>query len=544
MQMIRRLWRYAEPARGVFLCSSLVMSVRYFAINYLTAYLTGRITDAAQRWDASGILRDMAFFVPGLLVFVLVDVTAKYAHDVSTQRIANDLRLRAYSRVLHAPLWQVEMRGTSRGEVLSRLNHDVSAVENLYRSSLLAPCIFGIAGIGAFVSIGAVSWPVACFLLLLGLLSFLLQYGMSRRKKEVAGQLQGLLASLFTAAGECLTHGAALRVMNVRQGVLRYADRRLDRYAAAGRRDAAVKSASDMVVNGASVLQYVGVMLLALSLLARGRLAAAEIMYILSLSGLVVSAFTLVGNSLISLRGFLPALERVEEILAFEREELEQGEAWDGTLGGGLDLKNVSVCFTPEKKLSIPGTLHLPAGTATALYGDSGCGKTSLLKTIMGFYPYEGEITLGNRPLRAVSKRALRSRIAYLPQQTLITAGSVRDNLTLGCRRPVEEREIGKVLALCTCDEWIAQLPDGLDTRLEEGGLRLSGGQRQMLSLARTLLRDADTILLDEVFSAIDKGRAAQILENLRRAYPEKTVIVISHEASVRQACGRSVSVP
>lgn len=218
--MIRRLWRYAGPARAAFLCSSLFMSVRYFLINYLTAYLTGRITDAAQRWDVSGILRDMTFLVPGLLVFVLIDVTAKYVHDVSTQRIANDLRLRLYHRVLHAPLWQVELRGASRSEVLSRLSSDVSAVEGLYRSSLLAPFIFGVAGVGAFVSIGRVSWPIAFFLLLLGAVSFLLQSALSRRKKEISAQLQALLAALFTTAGECLTHGPALRTMNAQQGIL------------------------------------------------------------------------------------------------------------------------------------------------------------------------------------------------------------------------------------------------------------------------------------------------------------------------------------
>lgn len=538
MKQLKRLWRWAKPARAAFLCGSLIMTCRYFIINYLTAYVTGRVVQAAQRMDISGLLRDTLQFLVWLIPFILVDAAGKYAHAMATQRIGNGLRQSAYERILHAPLWQVEMLGASRSQVLSRLNDDVSAVENLYRSSLLAPLIFGFAGVGAFVSIWLVSPSIAVYLLCLGALSFALQTGMSRRKKRISAEIQGLLAALLTSAGECLSSGPAIRLMNAHRGALLHAQRRQAQYLSAGRRDAAIQSGADMVVSGASMLQYVGVMALSLFHLARGQIEAAQILYILQLSGLVVSGATLVGNALISLRGYLPALERVEDLLSLEREELNAGlDAWDDPARLGICASRAVLCLSPHKKLAIRGDLHIPAGQITALCGASGCGKTAFVKTLMGFYPYEGSITLAGSPLSAFSKRALREHIAYLSQQSILTAGTIRDNLRIGCRFPVTQAAIDEALHICTCDEWLARLPNGLDTPLEEGGLRLSGGQRQMLVLTRALLRSTPVIIMDETFSAIDKRRSVRMMENIRRARPETTILLISHEEEILRSC-------
>ena len=130
-------------------------------------------------------------------------------------------------------------------------------------------------------------------------------------------------------------------------------------------------------------------------------------------------------------------------------------------------------------------------------------------------------------------------------QQSLLIAGTLRDNLLVGCRAPVERAQLEAALRICTCDEWLADLPDGLDTRLQEGGLRLSGGQRQMLVLARALLQEKPMIIMDETFSAIDKQRAVQIMANIRRAHPGKTILLISHEEEIVNRCdGRVYLLP
>lgn len=110
--------------------------------------------------------------------------------------------------------------------------------------------------------------------------------------------------------------------------------------------------------------------------------------------------------------------------------------------------------------------------------------KTSFIKTLIGFYPYEGDISIAGTPLNAYSKKYLREQIAYLSQQNILIAGSIKENLLIGGHAAVTEEEMKEALRICTCDEWLGDMPDGLDTMLDEGGLRLSGGQRQMLIIA------------------------------------------------------------
>lgn len=113
----------------------------------------------------------------------------------------------------------------------------------------------------------------------------------------------------------------------------------------------------------------------------------------------------------------------------------------------------------------------------------------------------------------------------------------------MGGHAAVTEEEMKEALRICTCDEWLGDMPDGLDTILDEGGLRLSGGQRQMLIIARALLQKKPILLMDETFSAIDKKRSVRIIENIRRAYPEKTILLISHEEEIVRCCDEQVMV-
>ena len=230
--------------------------------------------------------------------------------------------------------------------------------------------------------------------------------------------------------------------------------------------------------------------------------------------------------------------------LTLDEEDLETGaSAWKDLEKEGIRTSDAVLCFSPEKKLALKDPLDIPAGRISALCGASGCGKTSFIKTLIGFYPYEGDISIAGAPLNAYSKKYLREQIAYLSQQNILIAGSIKENLLIGGHAAVTEEEIKEALRICTCDEWLGDMPDGLDTMLDEGGLRLSGGQRQMLIIARALLQKKPILLMDETFSAIDKKRSVRIIENIRRAYPEKTILLISHEEEIVRCCDEQVMV-
>ena len=208
---------------------------------------------------------------------------------------------------------------------------------------------------------------------------------------------------------------------------------------------------------------------------------------------------------------------------------------------GALDLHQVSFGF-PGRGLALRNlSLAIPAGATVAVVGPSGSGKSTLLKLLARLYdPLHGEVRLDGGDARGLSLAWLRGQCGYVPQDPLLFDATVRDNLCFGVQGgPPRDEELLAALEAAGAAELLADLPQGLETALGEGGRRLSGGQRQRLVIARALVRAPRVLLLDEGTSALDGETERRVLAGLRetaRAGHRTTVLVAHRLASVRHA--------
>jgi len=177
-------------------------------------------------------------------------------------------------------------------------------------------------------------------------------------------------------------------------------------------------------------------------------------------------------------------------------------------------------------------SLTIAPGETVALVGPSGAGKSTVLQLLLRFYdPQQGAITLGGIDITQADISQLRSAIGIVPQDTVIFAANVMENIRLG-KLDATETEIMQAAHAAAADEFIQHLPDGYDTFLGERGIRLSGGQRQRIAIARAILKNPPVLLLDEATSALDAESEKLVQEAMEQLMKNRTTLVIAHRLS------------
>jgi ABC-type bacteriocin/lantibiotic exporter with double-glycine peptidase domain len=223
----------------------------------------------------------------------------------------------------------------------------------------------------------------------------------------------------------------------------------------------------------------------------------------------------------VALRRLLPLLTKKKESAYVGREIID--------FDGGVEVRNVSYGYGDERVLQ-DVSLNIAPGRVTALTGSNGSGKTTIARLVLGLdRPSEGELCAGGKTYVELSIEALRRKVAFVAQDPVIFAGSVRDNLIFGLDHIPGDADLTKSLTLVGAD-FVHELQDGLASWLGDSGVVLSGGQRQRLSIARAALRSPALLILDEPTNHLGSAEARAILFRLIENNPKLTVLLISHD--------------
>lgn len=197
-------------------------------------------------------------------------------------------------------------------------------------------------------------------------------------------------------------------------------------------------------------------------------------------------------------------------------------------LGGNVEFKNVSYSYNNEKNIINNLSFKINKNSSVALVGESGSGKSTIIKLIMGLIKYDkGNILIDDKELSKLNLNSFYDNVTYVSQEAPIFDGTLRENLIFDKKIPDEE--IIKVLNLVCLDKFYEKLENGLDTELGEKGVRMSGGERQRVALARLFFDDSKIIILDEATSAMDNITEKLVMENVVKQLDNKTLVVIAH---------------
>ena len=467
-------------------------------------------------------------------------------HDVALRMLA-ELRVRVYrglERITPAGLPERD-----RGDLLSRLVADVDAVQDLVLRILL-PVAVAVTVCGAAVGFVTAVLPPAGAVLAIGVLGAgalapWTSHLIARRAEGRLGAERAVLASAIVDLYEGMPELVACGAADGRLGAVGEAERRLLRAERRGARAVGVGSALTVLFGG---LTTVAMAWLGLSAVRSGRMG-----------GVMLAVLVLTPLALFEAISTLPETARaIPRVRSAVRRFLEVADSSPLT-PDPAPAEESKVVWTPDSVLAIRGAdlgwpggglpvLHgvdfeIHAGQRVAVTGPSGSGKSTLAAALLRFVdPIAGTVTVEGIDLRRVPESHLRSLIGWCGQEAHLFDTTLRENLRVGCPGADEER-LWSVLRTAGLADWVAGLPNGLDTAAGVLGDAVSGGERQRLALARTLLADTPVLILDEPTAHLDPATAAAVSADLLAATADRTVVWITHRPEVVGALDAVVTV-
>lgn len=237
----------------------------------------------------------------------------------------------------------------------------------------------------------------------------------------------------------------------------------------------------------------------------------------------------------------LSAAERVYSLLDLEKSILQTGSETFEDVVGDFQFNDVSFAYEDGKYILNHFNLKINKGEKVALVGKTGAGKTTILKLIARYNEFmEGNILVNGKDIRSLDIGSYRKKLGIISQDPYIFAGTVADNIKYGCP-DISNEEVMKVAMKIDNGEWLEDLSDGINTRVGENGATLSVGQKQLIAIARVILKDSDVLILDEATANIDPFTEYEIQRGLAAVMENKTVIMVAHRISTLNNADRII---
>ena len=458
---------------------------------------------------------------------------ARYADRLAS----HDLALRGLGRIRATVFERIEpfapgqLDGYRRGDLLARMVGDVDALQGLYVRGLGPPVVALVVG-AVCVGVTAAVLPVAAGILALGLLvagvavpwlSAALFRSAGRRQAVARGALTADLVELLRGAPELVVYGQEEPAL----ARVRELDLELTRI---GRRDALVAGLGDALTILATGLTTAGVLAVAVSASGEGAL---DRVLVATLALLALASFEAVAPLAATARELSATFASGRRVLSL----VDRSPAFEDPpsplpappRAATVALHGVSAGYGAEPPVVRDLGLTLAPGRKIALVGPSGSGKTTVTRLLLRFLdPVAGNVTIAGRDLREYAQADVRRHFAIAGQEAYVFDSTIRENLRLA-RPGASDAQLRVALGRAGLDDWVASLPDGLDTQVGEEGSHLSGGQRQRLTLARALLADAPVLVLDEPTAHLDPATARSVMEDILDATTRQSVLLITH---------------
>lgn len=532
---------FVRTSRGIRLRSivNTLTGVIGVGLDFAFIWATKRCIDTATH-QTEGSLTESALLLGAVMASIIaLGFARNWLAAILGVQSTNKIQRRMFETVLGS-VWLGRDRQHT-GDTMNRLDRDVRDVTSVISNTLPQALIVTCRLIGAFVFLCVYDARLACALMVITPLFIVLSKFYVRRMRALTRDIRKTDSEIQSIMQESLQHRIMLKTMEQEEGVVERLGLTQQSLSDQIRYRTRFSSVSNALVNIGFAGGYLVAFLWGAWRLEQGLITYGMMLAFIQLVGQIQGPFRDMTRFIPTLISSLTAGERLMELEQLPQEETCEAIRFKG--GCGIRLKDLSYAYDEDYRLIIDRLSYdFPPGSITAVLGETGSGKTTLIRLILALLPpLKGRVEFYDGDVSAKASPGTRCNLVYVPQGNSLLSGSVRSNLLLG-RPDATEREMWDALELAEAG-FVKESDEGLDMPVGESGLGLSEGQAQRIAIARALLRPGRVLLLDEATSALDEETETRVLDNLMGRNADSptpyTVICVTHRPAVTAHCNQ-----
>lgn len=535
-----RIYRYLLPHKWRIALGAVFMAGAA-SMSSLTATLLGKLTDLGfyqqEPWVIAGA---PAALIGVTLLFGFCTVASSWIMAKVSQAVLITLRTELYDRIMTWPAERYQNNPT--GAICSKFVNEANVALSGATSSMIVLIRDSLQIVALLCLLFWQNWKLTLVAFVVGPLIVITLKVIAKRIRKIVKKSQETVGFMLSRVQEAYE---AQRVVKV-TGSYAFEEARFEKVNKTIRRTALdrtkMESLATPITQMITMLGIAFVVGVALYEAQAGLLTIGEFITFLAALLLLKPALQHLTGLNGTFASIATAARSLFEVLDAER-EVDNGTVEIERANGEIVFDNVFLTYPGQNEPSLRGiNLTIHPGEHVALVGPSGSGKTSFVNLVPRFWePTHGEIRLDGVPLKDIKLESLRRQIAIVSQDIFLFDDTIRANIAYGLPDATEE-DISRAVQAAALDEFVSTLPEGLDTRVGEGGSLLSGGQKQRVSIARAVLKDAPILILDEATSALDSKNEALVKEALDRLTKGRTCITVAHRFSTIEDVDRIVA--
>ena len=520
------------------LLTAFILTIISNLLALLGPTLCGSAIDAIGTKAGAVDFNKVIFYCILMIVFYIVSSVLSYALSVLmihfSQRIVFRMRQDVFDHLSELPVGYFDRHQT--GDIVSRISYDIDVVNASLSNDLLQIATSVITIIGSLIAMIAISPLLVLVFAITIPISILFTRYMTRKVRPLFRKRSMSLGELNGFVEEIISGQKTTKAYHQEQTMIGRFDEKNDAAVNAYYNADYYGSMTGPGVNfinnlSLALISMFGAIMFLFNRLTIGNLSS-FVLYSRKFSGPINE----IANIISELQSACAAAERVFRLLDEPAEPSDLKDAEDITnVSGKVQFKHVKFGYLPSRTIIHDLSLEARPGSLVAIVGPTGAGKTTLINLLMRFYdPDRGEITLDDKDIKQLTRKSLRLSYAMVLQDTWLFSSTIYDNIAYG-KKDATMDDIIRVAKAAKIHSYIMRLPDGYNTMLDENGINISQGQKQLLTIARAMLLDAKMLILDEATSNVDTRTEIQIQSAMRTLMAGKTCFVIAHRLSTIQ---------